>query len=336
MSILSIGDLAVSHQQKSHAARLKANLGQLTAELASGHKQDMRGAVRGNFVGLASLTHRLSALEAWQTSAREADLFAGTLQHALGTVQDSTSTLLAELLQASDSDTAPWIEAAAQDARAQFTTVVATLNVTVAGRTLMGGTLTQGPALAQAETMLAELTVAVAGETTAAGIEATVSAWFDDPGGGFESVGYLGAADPLADIAIGPAQSVRLEAKADDRTIRDLLKSYAMAALVDAGALPGALVERGALLRRSGEVMATANTDLSTYRGRIGSAEAAIATAEVRTMAEISALEQASATITAADPYETAVEIEAAQLQLESLFAITTRMARLTLTEFLR
>ena len=40
--------------------------------------------------------------------------------------------------------------------------------------------------------------------------------------------------------------------------------------------------------------------------------------------------------IVAADPYQTAVDLEAAQLQLESLFTITARLSRLTLTEFIR
>jgi flagellar hook-associated protein 3 FlgL len=48
------------------------------------------------------------------------------------------------------------------------------------------------------------------------------------------------------------------------------------------------------------------------------------------------ALEMTRARIVNVDPYESATRLEAAQIQLETLYALTARLGRLSLTDFLR
>lgn len=336
MTILSLGDLATSHQQRLQSTRIRTDLARLTNELASGKVDDLRAATGGHLGTLSSLTHQLGALEAYTTAGKEAALFASTLQSALGTVQDSASDLAPLLLEAADTGHAPWLSATAADARAQFRTVVSTLNAHAAGRSLLGGAATGGPPLADAETMLADLAVAVSAETTAADVVTVVEDWFDGTGGGFETIGYLGSDSTLAPFRIGKHETVDLDVTAADQEFRDLLKGYAMAALVDAGALAASPDEQATLMREAGTRMFTANGALTETRGRLGSAEAAIDTAQARNASETGALELARGEIVAADPYATAVELEATQLQLEALYTITARLSRLNLTEFLR
>ena len=214
--------------------------------------------------------------------------------------------------------------------------VVSALNSHVADRTLLGGAATGGPALASSETMLADLSTAIAGLTTAADIETAVDDWFDLAGGGFETVGYLGSTTTLAPFRVGQHEAVDMSLTAADAEIRDFLKGYAMASLIDLGALATEPGEQAILLTRAGEKLFNANATLAEVRGRIGSAEAEIDTALARNASATSALELARNEIVAADPYQTAVDLEAAQLQLESLFTITARLSRLTLTEFIR
>ena len=303
MTMLPLGDLATSFQQKLHTARIKNNLLRLTDELATGQRSDLRAATRGHFNTLAALDHQVSALKAYRTSASEAAFFTGTLQSALGTVQESMSDLAPLLLEAADSGHAPWLSAASSDARARFANVVSALNTSTADRSILGGTATSGPALAEAETMLADLTAAVAGETTATGVETIVDAWFDDPGGGYEAAGYLGSATPLAPFRVGPNESVSVTLTAADQQVRDMLKGYALAALVDAGVLPNAPAEQAALLQSAGERMFNANSTLAETRGRIGAAEAAIDDALARNVSHRSSLEMARSEIVAADPF---------------------------------
>ncbi|MGR3292274.1 MAG: flagellin [Paracoccaceae bacterium] len=75
---------------------------------------------------------------------------------------------------------------------------------------------------------------------------------------------------------------------------------------------------------------------LTILRANVGSAEARIEDATAQNSAEKFALEIARADITAIDPYQTATELEAVALQLETLYTLTVRLSRLSLSEYLR
>ena len=114
------------------------------------------------------------------------------------------------------------------------------------------------------------------------------------------------------------------------------MKAFALAALVGEGALFPDTVERAALTTVAGERMLSADYDLALVRARVGSGEARIDEADARNNAEKYALEIARNEITAIDPYQTAVELEAITDQLETLYTLTVRLSRLSLAEFLR
>ncbi|MEM8572870.1 MAG: flagellar biosynthesis protein FlgL, partial [Pseudomonadota bacterium] len=212
----------------------------------------------------------------------------------------------------------------------------ASLNTRVADRSLFAGQAIDGPAIAEADTILSDLTIAVAGATTAADVEVIVDAWFDTPGGGFETIGYLGAAEDLAPMALGLQEAADFALRADDQAVRDMLKSFAMASLVAEGAFASDITERAELLRSAGERMFTANDEFNALRANLGVVEAEIENALVRNTAETAALELAQAEIIAIDPFKSATDLAAAENQLEMLYAITARLSRLTLVDYLR
>jgi flagellar hook-associated protein 3 FlgL len=110
----------------------------------------------------------------------------------------------------------------------------------------------------------------------------------------------------------------------------------ALGALLDRGALHGNTVERAALAGASGEALLAAKDRLVALRAGVGDAEARIDRARGRTAAERAAAEMARAAIVEADPFRAAAELQAVQGQLETLYAITARLSRLSLTEYLR
>ncbi|MDJ0627413.1 MAG: flagellin [Rhodobacter sp.] len=336
MTALSIGDLALTFQTRNNTQRVKADLQRLSDELATGLTSDLRAATGGNLGALAGIDHQLGALSAYKVAANEAALFVGALQRGLETVQDTTSDLGPALLLAVSSGQAALVQAAATDARARFATVVSVLNTQTADRALLGGAMGSGPSLADTETMLADLQTAIAAETTAAGVEAAVDAWFDTSSGGFETGGYLGSGTDLAPFRVGPDDAADLDLRSDDPAIRDLLKGYAMAALVAEGALSGDHPERVRLLETAGNRLLESDRDLAELRTGVGALEAQIDTALARNAAETGALEMARNDIAAADPYRTATELQAAQTRLETLYTITARLSRLSLAEYLR
>ena len=80
----------------------------------------------------------------------------------------------------------------------------------------------------------------------------------------------------------------------------------------------------------------TANDGLVTLTAEIGFDQQRIATFRTEKEAEAMAVEMAIATRTSIDPALAAVELEAVQTNLETLYAVTARISRLSLADFIR
>ncbi len=336
MTTLSIGDLANTFQIRRQTAGLKADLTRLGTELTSGRKTDLGATLAGDFGPYAGIERSLRAVAAYKTANAEAAGMLAASQLALENIQSMGRDLSPALLTASSARDVTLIGATAEDARQKFSAVVATLNTSVADRTLFGGAATDRPALATGEEMLAELALAVAGETTAAGIVTVVDSWFDDAGGGFETMGYLGSASDMGPLLIAEDETAALGVRADDQVVRDTLKGYALAALIAENALDGNVGEQAALVSAAAEKMLTAEGDLTNLRARIGAVEARIEDAQARNAAEAAAYEIARTELIGADPYQTATELEAVYAQIETLYTVTARIAGLSFTDYMR
>jgi flagellar hook-associated protein 3 FlgL len=117
--------------------------------------------------------------------------------------------------------------------------------------------------------------------------------------------------------------------------LREVLAGLAVGALSGAGPMAGDAEAQRERLANAGVSLAGAQTGLSDLRGRVGAAEARLEEATSRNAAEAAALEIARAGLTDVDIYETATKLEAVQSQLELLYAITARSARLSLVSVL-
>lgn len=335
MSFTTIGDLSQSFQLRQDNARLKTQMQRLTAELSTGRTTDLRAATRGDLRPLAALERSVALLESFRTSNAEAALLTGVAQAALADVEAGAGTVSATALLARTSAVPSQIDAVGREAAQQFEAAVARLNVQAAGRTVFAGIATDGAALRPGAEILDALQTAIAGAGTAADVAAALDVWFA-PGGGFETFAYTGSAEPLRAIRVSAGESVDFPVTALDPAIRETLRGLAMSALLDRGALAGNIPERAALAGASGEALIAARDGLVGLRAGVGDAEAAIERARVRNGAERAAADLARAALVEADPFRAAAELQAVQGQLETLYAITARLSRLSLTSFLR
>lgn len=336
MRAISFGDLASTYRNQISNARLKADLQRLGQELASGKISDLSKATGGDLGNYAGLVTAIQSLGAYKLAANEAATFADAVQRSLDAVQRTTSEIGPALLLAGSSGEATQIQATASDARERFASVVSMLNTKIGDRALLSGTAIDSNALADSETILADLQIAIAAETNAVGVALVVDSWFDDVGGGFETSGYLGDTTDLAPFRIGPNEETSLALRADDQSLRDVLKGYAIASLVADNALSGNQDERVALIQDSATRMLNSDYALTEMRARVGTVEARIDTTKAGNSAETAALEIARAGIVAIDPYRTVTDLQSAESQLETLYTITARLSRLSLAEFLR
>jgi len=335
MSIISIGDMAQTFMIRQQNTQLKTTATQLALELSTGYTSDISKRFSGDFTVISSLETSLKSLAAYKTSATEVANFTNIMQTALGYMQDQTTQAATSLMLTANSESLVQIQNTAFDVRQKLDAVVSALNTQAGGRSLFAGSATDKPALASAEIMISELQVAISGQTTAADVEAAVNAWFG-PGGGYETAGYLGSATALSPFLIGADQKAEVSITANDSIIRDTLKGLALAALVADGALSGNISEQRQLLSTAGSSLLSVGEKQTGIRANLGAVEAFIEAVTAHSSSEMSALEILKTNLLSVDLYQTASELEAVQTQLETLFALTARMSRLSLVDFLR
>ena len=334
MGLVSLGDMAQSFMLRRQTVALKSDLQRLSTELTTGRVADTAARVSGDLGPVSGIDASLARLKGYGAVTAEAGLFAGSMQTALGVVDDLSSALSRTLLAASSSSSQSLVDATGRDARSRLETALSALNTRVGDRSVFGGVATNGPATAPAETIMLALDTAILGATTVQDIETAVTDWFNAPTG-FSALGYTGGA-ALAPVNIAPGEEANLDITATDPAIRATLKGLAMAALLDRGVLAGQPAARQDLAKRAGLSLLESQSERTFLAARLGAAEAQIDAAASRNAAETTSLQIARSDITAADPFETASRLQETQQQLEKIYAITARITRLSLMDYLR
>lgn len=335
MSLVSLGDLAQSFTMRRQNTALRTEINTIVQEVSSGRVADLAKEVGGDFGPMTGIEHDLAKLQAYDTSITESKLFVSGLQDALEVIQAETQDFANAAIAASETGNGALADTSGSDAAQTFRTVVSAVNTSVGGRSVLAGAATDGPALASADEILDALATVISGETTAAGVIAQVESWFS-PTGAFSTAGYQGSTTPLAPMPLGQGRTADLDFTALDERLVETLKSVALGALVDGRTPTLDPQEQLDLIRQSGLELISAQSGLSTIRGDVGTVEATIEDARQRNQTEKFGLELARSEIVEIDPYEHATRLETAQTQLEALYAMTARLSRLSLTEYLR
>lgn len=336
MKIANVGDLVQSTMLRRDTARVKGDLNRLTSEMTSGRIASLNSALRGQFGPLAGISRSLALVDAALSSNATAARVAEGQQLALEAVQDAASTSGPEFLEAASSGNELQFSVLARTATDHFQQVLGAMNTQIEGKAVFAGAAFDGPALANAERILTDLEAALSGTIGPADAIATVRAWFDDPGGGFESVAYLGATEPMSEIVIAPGETARLDITAADPALRDTLRGLALGALLDRGLFDGDASAQKDVMQHAGETLISAADAVTTRRAGLGFIEERIDAARIRTEAETTGLTIARAALIEADPYETALRLQEVQVQLETIYALTARLSNLSLAMVLR
>lgn len=336
MAMTSVGDLAHTFQMRNHNTRLKLEVVRLSQELASGKIADLSSHLSGEFTEVASIEHALRTLDAQNVAARETSLLLETAQIALGTVQDVSANLAPALISAGNSNHPSLLRTTSTDAAQKFDTLVAALNTRIADRSVFSGMDTDRAALMTGPEILMQLRSDLAGESTVSGVMNAIEVWFTQPGGPFETFAYSGAATDLAPIPISETERVDFNVRADNAGLRQTMKAFALGAIATDLPLLTDTSDRATLLRNAGETMLTGQTDLAILRSDIGALESYSDAARTRNSAARSTFEISRTELYTADPFQIASELETAQTQLEAVYALTARISRMSLADYLR
>lgn len=334
MKITSLGDLAQSYSMQSRNSSIKNDIQRLTLELSSGRVADVRAAVGGNSAYLNDLERSLTKLDGFDLATNEAGQFATSVQTALSRMGDLNASFRDTLLTSSSAALGENSDSLLKQAKVTLDDMISTLNTSTGGRSLFAGTAIDTAPIAPASDLLAALGAAVAGAGSVDDIIAAADAWFNDPAG-FGAVGYLGAATSLEPFALGQDESARFDLRADDPVLKDMLKNFAIMALADDPALALTKAQQNELFQKSIPSVLAVETPIIDLQVTVGFAQSRIEALTVRNSAERTAMEMARNDLLGINPYETATELEQVQFQLQSLYAITSRMSQLSLVNYL-
>ncbi|WP_146584556.1 flagellin [Puniceibacterium confluentis] len=332
----SIGDMAQSLVMRLNQTRLRDQIGQLGVEISTGVARDKAAHLGGDLTVLATLDRSLKSLDSFRIATAEATYLAEVMQSALGQVQGRIEELSPRMLQSEMVVSEHLRNSLAEDARATLVATLSNLNSTAAGRSVFGGVATDRAAVADATTILDALRAELAGEITVAGVEARLDAWFETPGGGFDTVAYTGSTTDVADTRLSSSDSAKLNVRADDPVFRNMIKALSFAALSHDAALAFPPDLKSDMLKSAGLQLQTALVPLTDLRSGVGTLQARIEETETRNATEGTATELARLKLIGVDQYDTAVRLQDAQVQLEALYAVTARAARMSFAEFMR
>jgi flagellar hook-associated protein 3 FlgL len=335
MTLQSIGDMAQSFALRRQSVELNRQMDRLTQELSSGVASDIPRHLSGNLLQLADVERDLSVLDARRDVARTAATDADVMQTALDRVQTATGDLATDAVTAGYAAGGVQTSTVTTEARAALETIVGALNSDMAGRALFAGNTTDRAPLAGADVLLDALTNALSGAADATDIRSRLDTFFDAPAGDFATMLYQGGTDGLRPRDLGAGESVALDIRADDPALRDAMKQTALIAVLDEGSLGLSQQDRRDLIGTAGERLLGGQDNLTALRADLGFAEERIAQAESRISAGLSSLNIARNDLLSVDTPSTAVELEQVQSQLEMLYTLTARSARLSLVNFL-
>lgn len=335
MPIVSIGDMSRHFISLRNSGEIKSDLARLGQELSSGKRSDLVSSMGGDTRQLLGINHSIGVVDQYLHSANKTAMMLDNMQLALGRVDDTLSRSSETLLKINAQSQALQIDHATDVAKMAFGDIVATINSSHAGHNNFGGINVGGPALAGAEDMLADIAVALAGTNTISGAEQIIDDWFDEPSGGFATMGYLGDSGAFSTKPIGQDQKIEINVRADNTSLREILKATAIAASLPSISGNFSTVDQGAILQRAGERMLTASRDAVQMQTKIGTLQETVAIAQTRLTSEKASLGIAHNSLTSADPFETATRLQAVQLQLETHFTVTSRLSRLSLLEYI-
>jgi len=335
MSTTPIGDLAQFLATRNRVAQAQRDLSRTTGEVSTGQRSDVGTYLKGDFSRLTSVERTLRLTDAYLTGANLAASFFSGMQNALQRGQDEVVELGPRLIAASGTGQTGQLLTTAVGAEDGFGLYVQAINTQNGGRSPFAGTATNTVALVPAETILTDLETLVAGAPDAATMITLVDDYFNDPAGGYETTAYQGNANPQSGFTIDEGEVANTGITALDPAIRRTLSGLAMATLLSRSVGPTDNVSRSEIGEQAGKWMQEGYDATTDLRARLGVTEDRIETALTRHRATQTTLGIERADMVNADPFEAAIELQAVETRLETLYLMTARLQRLTLAEYL-
>jgi len=337
MTWLSLGSLALPFQLQRQGVSLRNEIARLGAELTTGQTASPQRTLRGDTAPLAAIESRVTRIEAYGRTTTALATRTEAMQTALArldTERDQASSGL--LLASATGISSDALRGAGAEARAALDGAVSALSLRVGGQAAFSGTATDTTPLTSAEQIMATITALVSGLDSADAISTAVNAAFTDPGGLFDTTFYLGTdAGPAAMTGSETGGNSVLPTAAEP-SVRAVLSGLVLGALVAEDSLALSQGQRQDLARQGALSLSGAGEPLVATQAQLGDIQGRLEAQLLQQATERDALVSSRQALIGIDPYDAVTRLEEARTQLETLYTVTARTSRLTLTEYLR
>ena len=335
MTWLSLGSLALPMTLSRHGVKVRTDLSRLGQEVTTGRTAKPARHLRGDLDRLTRLEAQDSRLLAQRSAIAQLATHIDRAQAAIAHVSALSQGLGADLLAASLAGPGTQVATtAARSAESVLNDIVATLRQRHDGQALFSGAASDRPPIPQADAILSALAPVVAGAGSAREVADRVLLAMTGPGEMFETTLWQGA-DPGDGALIGDdGQSAGALPTLLDPALRTAMAGAIMGAMAADTSLPA--TEQGQLLRLAAETLSGNTAGMARVESDVGTIQNRIATRQTQVQAERDGLELARQALVGIDPYDAAAHLQATQVQLEMIYAVTARTASLSLVEYLR
>ena len=315
-----------------NVADLKQRADVTREEAVTGAYQDVTKQLKGD-VGSAHLLKK--AVEDVQNYQQNLSLSQGrtsATQLALGNIGTDANRLGSETLLGLEQENPTLMQSLSDDARVVVSAMFSSLNASFGGRSLFGGDEPSGAPMGDPAQLIADVEAILAGATDTADAEAQLDIYFNDPAGGFATNIYQGGANDAPAVELSPGIRINASIRADAQPLKDALRGIAvMAAIGSAG-----FADRNVLIENNALATLEAEGSVIDMRAALGVSEARISDTISAYETEETILSGLYADKTSRDAFEAASELQILETQLEAAYLMTSRLSRLTLSNYLR
>ena len=305
---------------------LRQNISRTAEEVTTGRYSDLAAHLSGR-VGTAMLGQKALddiGFQREQLGQREARL--DVTQRSLTLIHDRTLGIDIDMQQALGSGNLANQGLAARDAKAALTDVFSALNVRFGERYLFAGDATATQPLPNPDDLLTDIRQIAGAAADPAAFAAALDTYFNTPGGGWQQDIYGGtatASDPDAVTAGNPA-------------LVQLISNLAVLAISDPADSPALIAQNPDLVGTAAQGLTSGLTALTNLRADRGVVQEQLSVQKESLDVEETIFTSAFNALTARDQYEAAGALKDLESSLEASYLLTTRLASLSLLNFLR
>lgn len=336
MSFSAIGDLAAAFVFNRNMTASKRAVSKLSEEFTTGFARSARDATNGDFSAVSDWSRRISIEKTRLNTLSDAINRTSVKQAMLGALEERATDVANDFSVMLSAGPNLRVSDAAASAKGALAQLVATVNTPVAGQMVFSGAASTTPALIEVDDLIATARTVVAGASSAQDAIDALDVWMADSLSGFESVAYLGSSADASEVRLSDRETINVPGTARGNEIKTLVRNLLVGTLAGDSTLSIGGNGPRVLLQEASLGLRNAGTALVGLGGEIGYVEERLASAKASSAAEISTAERFMLDTLGVDQFETATRLRNAQDQLDRIFAISARNARLSLMEYLR